>query len=134
MMTKPAETSRTFLDTMTELLSTLSVAPMGTIMAKRMLDMQQGIAGEMNQAAHDWLDRRQAAVSSLVGTAHKVMDKGFSDTATYTSMQEWYGGMVERLAADMKSPYDLMLACSAHVTPPVAKPAEKTASSFRRAA
>jgi hypothetical protein len=62
------------------------------------------------------------------------MDKGFSDTATYTSMQEWYGGMVERLAADMKSPYDLMLACSAHVTPPVAKPAEKTASTFRRAA
>ncbi|WP_101339676.1 hypothetical protein [Cereibacter azotoformans] len=134
-MTKPAETSRTIYDTMTELFSSMSAAPMGAIMAKRALDMQQGIAGEMNQAAHDWLDRRQAAVSSLVGTAHKVMDKGFSDTATFSSMQEWYGGMVERLAADMKSPYDLMLACSAHVVPATTrKPAEKPASTIRHAA
>ncbi|MGP3696672.1 hypothetical protein [Rhodobacter sp. NSM] len=133
-MTKPAETSRTMFDTMTQLFSSMSAAPMATIMAKRMLDMQQGIAGEVNQAAHQWLDRRQSAMTSLIGTTQKVMDKGFTDTASFSSMQEWYGGMVERLATDMKSPYDLMLACSAHVVPPTTKPLEKPASTIRRAA
>ncbi|MCE6952305.1 hypothetical protein LAZ29_15335 [Cereibacter sphaeroides] len=133
-MTKPADTSRSLLDAMTGLLSTMSAAPVGSMLARQALEMQKGIAGEVNQAAHDWLDRRQEAVTSLVATAQKVMDKGLADTTTYGSMQEWYAGMLERTAADFKSPYDLMLACSAHVVPQTAKSLEKPAAPIRRAA
>lgn len=133
-MTKPADTSRSLLDTMTGLFSTMSVAPVGSMLVRHALDVQKGIAGEVNQAAHDWLDRRQEAMTSMVSAAQKVMDKGLTDTGSYSSMQEWYAGMLERTAADFKSPYDLMLACSAHVVPQTRKSVEKSAPSIRRAA
>lgn len=133
-MTKPADTSRSMLDAMTGLFSSMSVAPVGSMLARQALDMQKGIASEVNQAAHDWLDRRQEAMTSMVSTAQKMIEKGPTDTTTYSSMQEWYAGMIERAAADLKSPYDLMLACSAHVVPKTAKAIEKPATSIRRAA
>ena len=135
-MTKTADTSKTLLDTMGSLYSSMAAfAPVGNMMAQRSLEIQQGIADEVTGAAHRWLDRRHQGVTSLVGTVHQVMEKSLTDTSgAFGAMQDWYAGALERLTADLKSPYDLATAVGTHIVPSAPKSPEKPASSFRRAA
>lgn len=134
-MTKPADKSLSLLDTMATLFSTMTqTAPVGTMWTRHTLEMQTAIAAEMTEATHRWLDRRHEALASLSGTTQQVMETGLTDTgAAFGSLQKWYEGMLARSAADLKAPFELMIACSAHAVPDL-KQAGAAANPIRRAA